>query len=258
MRIGMRWTLILSALALLSAGCGYISIPPRPSTSYQVPSFPAGNPEAGAKLYATTCATCHGPTAQGVPGIAPSLRGRKAFGQLYQLEPQLAEFIYINMPKSNPGSLSSQQAADVASFIWGLNGHLGKSEETRLLASLGVTASSPSAAPSQTKTSTAPSSPSKTPSASVSAAEIAAGKQLFAQVCSVCHGTNGQGGIGPRLWGSGNLVVGGPYDTLSSLAGFIKSFMPAATTNGVAPGSLSQTQATDAAAYILYQNHQVK
>ncbi|MEX1027610.1 MAG: cytochrome c [Candidatus Paceibacterota bacterium] len=35
----------------------------------------AGDPEEGQKLFATTCVTCHGPTGQGIPNLAPSLVG---------------------------------------------------------------------------------------------------------------------------------------------------------------------------------------
>ncbi|MBX5467338.1 MAG: c-type cytochrome [Firmicutes bacterium] len=256
MRLKRGWKLALAGAGMVLAGCGAQAAP-----SYHPPSFPPGNPMAGARLYATTCSTCHGPTAQGVPGVAPALRGRRAFGTLYTSEAQLAQFIEDYMPKNNPGSLSRQQAADAAAFIWGLNGHLGAATQSQLLAALGQAppAPAPSSAPSAAPPSAAP-SPAPAPSQpAVTAAEIAAGQRLYAQVCSVCHGAQGQGGVGPSLWGpSSAITAGSPFANLSSLANFIKTSMPAAPTNGYAPGSLSPAQAHDAAAYILQQNHLLK
>lgn len=55
----------------------------------------------------------------------------------------------------------------------------------------------------------------------------------------------------PQLWGSGNAISGSAYDSQKALAGFIQSNMPPITVNGVAPGSLSATDANNVAAYIL-------
>jgi cytochrome c len=254
-RLQSRWKWSLLGAGLLMAGCGT-----QAASTYHAPSFPQGDPVAGAKVYAASCAVCHGATADGTPGVAPALRGRKAFGTLYTSEAQLAQFIEDYMPKNNPGSLSRQQAADVAAFIWGLNGHLGQATQNQLTASLGKAPAAPSskaAAPSAAAPS--PSSAAPAPSTAVSAAEIAAGQKLYAQVCSTCHGSNGQGGTAPALWGPGSVITAGsPMADLTTLAGFIKSAMPAAPTNGYAPGSLTPAQANDAAAYILSQNHLLK
>jgi sulfocyanin len=126
----IRWVIAAVAVALLAAGCGSQA----PTASY--PTFPAGNPIAGAKIFSTTCTACHGPTAGGVPGLAPSLNGRKSLFELYPVQWQLASFIYSYMPKSNPGSLTKQQASDLAAFLYALNGKLGSTSQQNVLALL--------------------------------------------------------------------------------------------------------------------------
>lgn len=82
---------------------------------------------------------------------------------------------------------------------------------------------------------------------------IAAGQQLYAHVCYYCHGTQGQGGQGPALWGPSSVIPGSGWNQ-ATLASFIQQNMPQATVNGVAPGSLSTAQANNVAAFILSKN----
>lgn len=257
MRARTGWILAIGSAGLFLAGCGGSQ-----TSSFTQPSFPQGNPTQGAKLFASTCASCHGPTANGVPGVGPSLRNRKAFGTLYKDQANLAKFIQIYMPRTNPGTLTPQQASNLASFIWGINGKMGKSTQDSLLSALGAAPTPPPPSSKPSSPSPAPSSaPSSSPpsSAALSAAQIAAGQKLYGQVCSVCHGNQGQGGAkmnAPALWGSNSLISkGSSMANLSALSQFIKSTMPVQTTNGVARGSLTQAQADDAAAFILHQNH---
>jgi len=72
----------------------------------------------GRTLYASTCIQCHGPNGEGTQ-IAPPLWGGQSFNigagmaRLYTA----ASFIRYNMPYSAPGSLSDQDAFDVAGFV---------------------------------------------------------------------------------------------------------------------------------------------
>lgn len=131
----MRTTLASGALlvglavGLAAAGCG-------PSTTYSAPSFPAGNIVQGAALYKTTCTICHGATGLGVPGLYPPLIGKASTIRLAGLNPtqnQLAQFIDKYMPKLNPGSLTKQQASNVADFLFSANGRNGKTAELAAL-----------------------------------------------------------------------------------------------------------------------------
>lgn len=73
---------------------------------------------------------------------------------------------------------------------------------------------------------------------------VAAGAKLFAASCQTCHGKNGVGaGAGPRLASPSNVVA--QFGTESALGSFIQHNMPANN-----PGSLSATQASNAAAYV--------
>lgn len=74
------------------------------------------------------------------------------------------------------------------------------------------------------------SSPSATPVATGRDArdpELAAGRRLFAEYCSACHGQSGEGGIGPRFT-DGRLLR--DFPTIEDQVGFVsrgKGAMPA-------------------------------
>ncbi|MGH7041043.1 MAG: c-type cytochrome [Acetobacteraceae bacterium] len=82
------------------------------------------------------------------------------------------------------------------------------------------------------------------------AAQAAAGKAEFAQVCAICHGDHLQGKVGPALSGQMFLSVS-QYQGLTAwyLYHFMSTHMPQN-----APGSLTQTQYLDLMAYILKFN----
>jgi thiosulfate dehydrogenase len=72
----------------------------------------------GAALFASTCARCHGADGQGTP-IAPPLWGPQSFniGAGMARLRTAAAFIRHNMPFDRPGSLTDQQAFDIASYV---------------------------------------------------------------------------------------------------------------------------------------------
>jgi len=77
------------------------------------------NSARGATLYAHQCQVCHGASGQGVPGMFPPLWGRGSFndGAGMSKVAKMAAFVKANMPATKPGSLSVQQAYDVAAFV---------------------------------------------------------------------------------------------------------------------------------------------
>ncbi|HVX49102.1 MAG TPA: c-type cytochrome, partial [Chitinophagaceae bacterium] len=88
------------------------------------------------------------------------------------------------------------------------------------------------------------------------AANPAAGQKIFMQVCSSCHGNNGQGqlsttGTGyiyPPLWGNESYNDGAGLYRLSTFAAFIKDNMPFGT-NYTSP-KLTDEEAWDIAAFV--------
>ena len=78
------------------------------------------------------------------------------------------------------------------------------------------------------------------------------GREVFAENCAVCHGGDGQGQtdingryVFPPLWGANSYNWGAGMARIDTAAAFIKNNMPLSQ-----PGSLSDQQAWDVAAYI--------
>ncbi|HUL01691.1 MAG TPA: c-type cytochrome [Gemmatimonadales bacterium] len=84
------------------------------------PRLPArtADARAGATIFASSCARCHGPNGAGT-SKAPPLWGAQSFAigaGMARLQ-TAAAFARWNMPFDRPGTLSDQQAYDVAAFI---------------------------------------------------------------------------------------------------------------------------------------------
>jgi len=78
-----------------------------------------GDAASGEKLFATQqCITCHGPEGKG-NGPIPALWGPASYsiGASMSREERAASFIWHNMPQTTPGTLTPQQAFDLAAFI---------------------------------------------------------------------------------------------------------------------------------------------
>jgi thiosulfate dehydrogenase len=91
---------------------------PRLAAPKRLPS-----PERGAKIYATTCAMCHGEDGQGRAAggeiVFPPLWGPRSFNWgagMHQLD-LAAAFIKRNMPYGAGDTLSEQEAWDVAAYV---------------------------------------------------------------------------------------------------------------------------------------------
>ncbi|MET3575589.1 c-type cytochrome [Bhargavaea ullalensis] len=79
-----------------------------------------------------------------------------------------------------------------------------------------------------------------------------AGEELFKQSCIACHAADGGGTgeiSGPALWGSESFNDGAGLSRHDKMAGFIHDFMPKTD-----PGSLTEQEASDLAAFILMQD----
>lgn len=73
---------------------------------------------AGAQVFAATCAACHGAAGEGTAG-APPVWGDGSYnvGAGMARVRTAAEFVSRNMPFDRPGTLTDQQAIDVAAYV---------------------------------------------------------------------------------------------------------------------------------------------
>lgn len=78
-----------------------------------------GDSARGAALFATACVACHGVQGAGNRPLIPALWGPDSYsiGASMAREERAATFIRHFMPKSSPGSLTDQQAFDLAAYI---------------------------------------------------------------------------------------------------------------------------------------------
>jgi thiosulfate dehydrogenase len=87
----------------------------------KMPKEMEGDPARGKALYVEkTCSTCHGADGEGM-GPLPPVWGPKSYSigaSMARIE-RAAAFIYRNMPQVNPGSLTEQEAWDLAAYING-------------------------------------------------------------------------------------------------------------------------------------------
>jgi len=109
---------IVAYLAFLSQGTPVG--PSQPGGGARLRLWAAFNADtaAGARIFATTCAQCHGPGGEGTAG-APPVWGPASYniGAGMARVRTAAEFIRRNMPFDKSVTLTDQQAFDVAAFV---------------------------------------------------------------------------------------------------------------------------------------------
>lgn len=78
-----------------------------------------GDPARGQNVYAARCAGCHGADGAGVPPILPAVWGNNSYndGAGMNKTQKMAAFVFHNMPQNAPGTLTAQEAYDVAAYI---------------------------------------------------------------------------------------------------------------------------------------------
>lgn len=98
--------LLLAMPTFILTACGGSSV--AQSASNQEPvskqaepaQAPAGDPAAGRELFIATCAACHGPAGQGVPGLGKDMTSSEFIAGL--TDDELVEFIKIGRDPSDP------------------------------------------------------------------------------------------------------------------------------------------------------------
>jgi thiosulfate dehydrogenase len=109
---------IVAYLAFLSHGTPVGPPPPQAGARLQQWAGFTADTAAGARLFATACAQCHGPSGEGTPA-APPVWGPASYniGAGMARVRTAAEFIRRNMPFDQAGTLTDQQAFDVAAYV---------------------------------------------------------------------------------------------------------------------------------------------
>jgi thiosulfate dehydrogenase len=83
-----------------------------------MPDGLSGDSMRGSTIYVQNCARCHGTSGAGM-GPTPALWGATSFsiGASMARPERAASFIRHNMPFDRPGTLTDQQAFDVATYV---------------------------------------------------------------------------------------------------------------------------------------------
>ena len=93
---------------------------PSPEASHLGEAFQGMTPDtaAGRELFGRTCAVCHGQAGEGTT-VAPPVWGPKSYsiGATMARYRAAAAFIQANMPRQAPGTLTKQEALNVAAFV---------------------------------------------------------------------------------------------------------------------------------------------
>lgn len=90
----------------------------------------------------------------------------------------------------------------------------------------------------------------KKSAADINNVDVQVGKEIYSKACISCHGKDGGQGTNLALWGNDSYNIGAGMTRLRTAAGFIQAYMPKAEMGGYAPGSLTEKEAMNIAAYI--------
>lgn len=109
---------IVAYFAFLSRGTPVGPPAGAPGARLQKWAALAADTAAGARVYAASCAKCHGGAGEGT-AVAPPVWGPRSYnvGAGMTRVRTAADFIQKNMPFDAPGSLTDQQAFDVAAYV---------------------------------------------------------------------------------------------------------------------------------------------
>jgi len=112
--VGRELIAIEAYVAFLSRG-SLVGPAPEPTFAYRAPK--AVDRAAGAAKYRAQCASCHGANGAGSPPGIPALWGAASFNNRAGMERVMAAFVQRNMPLGRGGTLTDQQAGDVAAYV---------------------------------------------------------------------------------------------------------------------------------------------
>jgi thiosulfate dehydrogenase len=94
---------------------------PQPKSDGFIVPLPSASPDVvrGQTLYAQKCAACHQANGAGIHGAFPPLWGPKSFNNgagMAHID-RMTGFVMYNMPQNAPGTLTLQEAYDIAAWV---------------------------------------------------------------------------------------------------------------------------------------------
>jgi mono/diheme cytochrome c family protein len=120
----MNRPLLLVAAALCVAAAPLAIAPTAIAQAAKPALYTDAQATAGAQVYVSSCAACHGTALEGV--AAPALKGAP-FGEMATAQSltaaTLLDVIANTMPQSDPGSLKPEEYAAVTAYILQQNGY---------------------------------------------------------------------------------------------------------------------------------------
>lgn len=211
MRVKSKLLVVASLSVLLLAG------------ATQMASAQGGDVENGKALFGEYCAVCHGYDGQGRVGASLTDWFASIDPEAF-VQSTVSDGVAGTMPafaQSKGGPLSDAEIDDIAAFILSWRQQV---------------------APAPTPT---PVPVTPIPTIAGVSGDPTAGAQVFARECQVCHGSQGQGGIGASI--SGPIAAAQP-------AAFLRQVIKEGVSGSPMPafeGVLSEAEVEDAVAFIL-------
>ena len=209
--------------------------------------FTADQAQQGALLFAQQCAACHGADVEG--GAGPALKG-PAFREMAATQnltvKSLLDVVSRSMPMTAPGSLKPEEYAALVAFILQQSGYQpGTQPLTAASEGLDKIALGAGAAPA------AGGQAMRMASSGVyTDAQVARGKQFYADTCAQCHGGDADGGEeGPPLVGTSFMAKWGALP-VGAVHAYIDKNMPPGNA-----GALGAGQEADIVALLLSKNN---
>lgn len=128
-RMKVMKSFVVGALTVAVMGLAFAAAAQQAASVATSGVYSKAQADRGMKLFADSCARCHGSSMEGLD-VAPPLTGPRFLGNyLNQPAAALSSRIRTSMPLDMPGSLGLQASADLTAAILAANGYPAGSAE---------------------------------------------------------------------------------------------------------------------------------